>query len=248
MADQPEGDDDEDDSSEDDDDRDDETIMTESQMEGDSMFNLDMEPDDEDMDGEGGGKDKEAGSGFFDDNEAVTKSRVRAGPPQNNDVKGTKKIPPQVHLKKVEFILHKLSMGISVELVHPPPDFDRALQEAKEAESGKESNSIVAKKKKPAMDDYDRVLGLQSRSANPVQRIASSFLGPLMRMIRIFVYLVRVSFNTATWRDPYLSFWVLVALSTVCFILAVFPWRKFFLVVTIAMFGPQVSESASCSQ
>ena len=61
------------------------------------------------------------------------------------------------------------------------------------------------KKKKIPLDEFDKLLGLHTKNLNLVQQIASGFLGPLMRMIRILVYITRVSFNVATWQDPILS-------------------------------------------
>lgn len=139
--------------------------------------------------------------------------------------------------------MYKSSLHLSVERVHAPPS-------KTEEDDGNEVGNIpdlpphLQKKiKKLHLDDFDKLLGLQARSANPVNRIMGSFMGPLMRMIRVPVYLARVLFHVSTWRDPFLSFWVLLLLISVFFILIIFPWRLFFLVSSTVCLGPQVSTS-----
>jgi hypothetical protein len=206
-------------------------------MVGDTMYGMDDEPQDEDEELQRRSRDIDdeviiaPKTGLFERD--PNKKRLKAGPPQDSDKKGKTKTPPQVHLKKVETRLHKLSLGLSVELIHPPPSYD--LPEKTEANSG----SSAARKQ--VMDDFDKLLGLNETSVNPINRIASSFLGPLMRMIRIGIYLVRIGFHLATWRDPYLTFWLFTALSVLCLVLSVFPWRSFFTLLTVALVGPQVS-------
>lgn len=178
---------------------------------------------------------------------ATERPRIKVGPPQNTETKG-RKIPPQVHLKRIENILHKISKGVSVEMVHPPVAVDgaEAMGSLSVTTDAVKAQLEAIKKKKVYYDEFDKMLGLQTRNPNPVLRIASGFLGPLMRMIRILVYLMRVSFNMATWRDPYLSSWMFLFLSVVCFILVIFPWRTFFFVTSLLCLGPQVS-LARCS-
>lgn len=94
--------------------------------------------------------------------------------------------------------------------------------------------------KKLQLDDFDKLLGLRARSGNPVNRIMGSFMGPLMRMMRVPIYLARVMFHVTTWRDPYLTFWVFLFLIALCFILIIFPWRMFFMVSSVLCLGPQV--------
>ena len=230
-------------------DRDDETVMTESQMLGDSLYDLDSDNDDDDdygMNLEGTDYNyklamtSQPKGGAYD-------RRLRIGPPQDTDLSGGNKVPPQVQLKKVEALLHKFSRSISVEMVHAPPtlekkdNIDSIVSSGMTAPSRELQDKMSKKAKKLMYDDFDRLLGLQSRNANPVHRIMSSFMGPLMRMIRVAIFLLRISFNVSTWRDPYLSFWVLAMLSSACFLLIFFPWRAFFLVTSIICLGPQVS-------
>jgi hypothetical protein len=237
---------DEDDSDRDSD-RDDETVMTESQMLGDSLYDLDSDHDDEDYEMNLEGTDynyklamtAKPKGGAYD-------RRLRIGPPQDTDLSGGNKIPPQVQLKKVEALLHKFSRSISVEMVHAPPisektdTVDSAAPSGMTAPSRELQDKMTKKAKKLMYDEFDKLLGLHSRNANPVHRIMSSFMGPLMRMIRVVIFLVRISFNVSTWRDPYLSFWVLMMLCSLCFILIFFPWRAFFLVASVICLGPQV--------
>jgi hypothetical protein len=229
-------------------DRDDETVMTESQMIGDTMFDLESEGEEEEMNMEGVDFNYKRAM-TLQSNEVNAKRRIRLGPPQDTEVSG-RKVPPQLQLKRVETMLYKVSRSVSVELVHAPPravrpgavstDGQSVASSGMTAPSAEVQASVMKKAKKIPYDDFDKLLGLQSRNANPVHRIMSSFMGPLMRMIRVGVYLMRISFNVTTWRDPYLSFWVLVMLTSLCLLLIIFPWRFFFLISSVICLGPQV--------
>lgn len=253
----PEEDEDDDSSEEDSEDRDDDTVITESQM-GDNMY------DDLDAEGEGEGDnepdpddDMPSSSPYgvspYGDEQPRTASstirRIKVGPAQNADTKGSKGVSAQVSLQRVEHRLHKFSRGLAVEIVHSPPigrtDMGGADGTGSSAvtSSAAQATMDALKKKKTPLDEFDKLLGLQVKDLNLVQRIASGFLGPLMRMMRILVYLMRVSFNVATWRDPILSWWAFTFLSVLFLILLFFPWRAFFFLVSLVFLGPQVSPS-----
>ena len=228
--------------------RDDETVMTESQMLSDNMFDLESDADEDEGCIEGMDSDYKRAM-ILQKGNAVEKRRIRLGPPQDSDVVG-RKVPPQLQLKKVENMLNKVSSGVAVELVHAPPVARASksdtvsvsmVDSGMTAPSADLNMKMSKKARKIAFDDFDKLLGLQSKSGNPIHRIMSSFMGPLMRMIRIGVFVIRLSFNIGTWRDPYLSFWVLVGLSVICLILIVFPWRSFFGLLSLICLGPQVS-------
>lgn len=185
----------------------------------------------------------------------LKRARVRVGPPQNCDISSKKKTPPQQTLQKIEKQMHKLSRGIALERVITVPGArkygpDPGEEEGK-SKKGKKSK-VDDVNKKSHYDEFDKILGLQSKTANPVLRITSSFLGPLMRMIRIFLYITRVSFNMATWRDPYFSFWILCFLVAQTIILLIFPWRPFLFISSFLCLGPQVRgcvfRSVNCSE
>jgi hypothetical protein len=232
---------------------------------GDDMFNMDDEMDDEDANFEtldhrmNSSSDRQGSAYGYGDDEPTDPAilirkaansirRLRVGPPQDSDVKG-RKIPPQVHLKKVEYMLHKITNSLSVELVTPPAYAEDSTLNAGASASDDEANdgtgmpqpsqALIAKKRKLINDEFDKLLGLNAKSANPLNRILSSFLGPLMRIIRIVLFIMRIAFNAATWRDPYLSFWILCALILLCLTLMVFPWRSFFFLSTLICLGPQ---------
>lgn len=238
---------DEDESDEDsDEDRDDESCVSEGGM-GDMIYDIDMNDEFDELEMDIAPKDKSTdASNSFQPGDSSSKQRIRVGPPQNTDSKSSKKIPPQVHLMKVEKILHKITRSVALEIMHPPPDMGQAA-DAKESLSKKDKAAADTqdaqisslKRKKLQLDEFDRMLGLQSESRNPITRITSTFLGPLMRMFRVFIYLFRIAFNVSTWRDPYMSFWVCLALVVWCILLVWFPWRTFFLLVTVATVGPQ---------
>lgn len=218
-------------------DQDDETVMTE----GDMVF------DDSDMDEE----DEMMNVANTDvptlSVSARDSRRICPGPPQNNDVFPIKRIPPQVHLARIEAKLHEVSLHLADELVQVPIKWlDDSAPNGAEADMMADDNDNVQgsgskkKKKKLRWDDFDKLLRLRERHPNPVFRITSAFLGPLMRMLRIFIYAVRVSFNVTTWRDPFLSFWVLATLILLFFILLIFPWRAFLFLAGWVSLGPQV--------
>jgi hypothetical protein len=225
-----------------DEDRDDESVMSGTDM-SDNMFPLDdMDADDEeDYDAQFGGQGGAYGYGEVatpGKPSEVSWKRIKAGPPQNNDTK-SRKIPPQVTLKRIENMMHKFTRHISVELVHAPVYTNATISEDVAA---LDPNGVVAKavSRRQVHDEFDRLLGLETKSANPVVRIASTYLGPVLRMVRIVVYVFRVAFNIATWRDPFLSFWIFSFFFAIFLILLVFPWRAFFFLSTLVCLGPQV--------
>ena len=164
--------------------------------------------------------------------------RIRVGPQQNNDKSGNKKLPPQAHLSKVENMLHRASKNISVEHVYfPPPQLQTQL--GKEVNAKGPAGDVLTAKEKKHYDEFDKLLGYRLKNPNPIVRITSSFLGPLMRIIRIAIYTVRISFNVCTWRDPYLTFWVFSFLCLLMIVLFIFPWRTFFFFSSLVLLGPQ---------
>lgn len=232
--------DDSEDETEDEDEEEDRNIETaaDTQVGDIDVFNMDFEPEEEEVRHTGGG------AGLFDlGSSKLKRARVRVGPPQNCDISSKKKTPPQQTLQKIEKQMHKMSKGIALERVITVPGARKYGPEPGEEDKGKKKKGskedVLAKKSH--YDEFDKVLGLQSKTANPVLRITSSFLGPLMRMIRIFLYVTRVIFNMATWRDPYLSFWILCFLVTQTILLLIWPWRPFLFISSFLCLGPQVS-------
>ena len=232
--------DDSEDESDDEDEEEDQNIETaaDTQVGDIDVFNMDFEPEEEEVRHTGGG------AGLFDlGSSKLKRARVRVGPPQNCDISAKKKTPPQQTLQKIEKQMHKMSKGIALERVITVPGARKYGPEPGEEDKGKKKKGskedVLAKKSH--YDEFDKVLGLQSKTANPVLRITSSFLGPLMRMIRIFLYITRVIFNMATWRDPYLSFWILCFLVTQTILLLIWPWRPFLFISSFLCLGPQVS-------
>lgn len=61
----------------------------------------------------------------------------------------------------------------------------------------------------------------------------------MLEIAKVVLSVFRAGFNIFTWRDPYLTF--LFQLGSIIFvcILIVFPWRLFFFVVGLGLFGPQ---------
>jgi len=234
-----ESDSEEDTDNEDEDEEEDRNIQTaaDTQVDDVDVFDMDFEPEEDEVRNMGG-------AGLFDmGSSKLRRARVRVGPPQNCDISSKKKTPPQQTLQKIEKQMHKMSKGIALERVITVPGARKYGPEPGEEDKGKKKKGtkedVLAKKSH--YDEFDKVLGLQSKTANPVLRITSSFLGPLMRMVRIFLYATRVAFNMATWRDPYFSFWILCYLLTQMFVLLIWPWRPFLFISSFLCLGPQVS-------
>ena len=201
------------------------------------MDDSDEEDEEEDEDEEGGPKKTKKKTKIFEAGQASKTRRIRVGPQQNSEKSG-RKLPPQAHLSRVEHMLHRASKNISVEHVHfPPPHLQSQL--GKEVNAKGPAGDVLTAKEKQHFDEFDRLLGYRTKNPNPIVRITSSFLGPLMRIIRIVIYAVRISFNVCSWRDPYLTFWVFAFLCTLAFVLLIFPWRTFFFLSTVVLLGPQ---------
>jgi hypothetical protein len=236
----------EDDDNDDETDHDDETVMSESQMMGDGGFDMDSGSD-EDEDDNLNGVDIHYRRVAEEQKRAKGRQRIMArvdlGPPQDSDVKG-KKIPPQETLKKLEHRMYKLSGNVSVEFVHSGPqnftEGDFATDTGMTQPSKELKNKMLQKAKKAQADEYDKILGYSVSYTNPIQRILSSFMGPVMRMMRVGIYIFRISYSISAWRDPILSFWLLVFLVLLFLVLIVFPWREFFFLTSVATIGPQV--------
>lgn len=212
--------------------------------EGDGMLdgaeygyeNMDDESDEEDA-YESPSKNKRKAR-ILETGKASKHRRIRVGPQQNADKSGNKKLPPQAHLSKVEHMLHRASKNISVEHVYfPPPQLQTQL--GKEVNAKGPAGDVLTAKEKKHYDEFDKLLGYRLKNPNPIVRITSSFLGPLMRIIRIAIYSFRIGFNLCTWRDPYLTFWVFSFLCTLMFVLLIFPWRTFFFLSSSVLLGPQ---------
>jgi hypothetical protein len=226
-------------SSEEESENDGEGMMDDDDDDGYGKMDDSDDEDDSDDDGEDGENPRKSKkkTRIFEAGQASKTRRIRVGPPQNSDKSG-RKLPPQAHLSRVEHMLHRASKNISVEHVHfPPPHLQTQL--GKEVNAKGPAGDVLTAKEKQHFDEFDRLLGYRTKNPNPIVRITSSFLGPLMRIIRIVIYAVRISFNLCSWRDPYLTFWVFAFLWILAFVLFIFPWRTFFCLSTFVLLGPQ---------
>ena len=174
--------------------------------------------------------------------------RLPVGPPQDCDVKPIKRVPPQVMLARAESTLHSLTFGLSMDQVfHSSLAVGKRLSSlasqhcdsssSMQDPSGTKTQS--RRSRRSLLDEFDKRLGFGTTSKNPVAGITASFLGPIMRMFRIFLVATRVVFNIGVWRDPFLSFWVLCFLVVLMIILIIFPWRCFMFFAGFICFGPQ---------
>jgi hypothetical protein len=62
---------------------------------------------------------------------------------------------------------------------------------------------------------------------------------PLVEIVQMFLATFRASFNIMTWRDPFLSFWIVIFGILLVPILHMFPWRIVLGVVGLVFVGPQ---------
>ncbi len=92
------------------------------------------------------------------------------------------------------------------------------------------------------IDNSDKgIPGLQvNKFTNPLAVLSAAFLEPVMNVINVYLLAVRSIFNLTNWRDPYLSFWILVVMVFFMIFFALFPWRTFFFCTGLILFGPQV--------
>eukprot|EP00934_Nitzschia_sp_Nitz4_P007018 Nitzschia sp. Nitz4//scaffold3_size479765//447923//451003//NITZ4_000189-RA/size479765-augustus-gene-1.629-mRNA-1//-1//CDS//3329551025//7008//frame0 len=213
-------------------DRDEEGMMEQGDDGYGDVGDSDDEEDSDEEENRGARKRRLLGEG-----EASRTRRILEGPEQNSDKSGKKQMP-QVHLSKVEHMLHRATKNISVEHVHfPSPQAQTNLDPNYNAKGP--AGDVMTAKEKQNFDEFDRLLGYRSKNLNPILRITSSFLGPLMRIIRIVVYATRIAFNVSAWTDPFLTFWVFAFLVTSAIVLLIFPWRVFFFTSTLVLLGPQ---------
>lgn len=88
--------------------------------------------------------------------------------------------------------------------------------------------------------ELERLLNTgQYSSPNPVVARVGLYVEPLISAVHDGLALARSLYNIVTWRDPIMSFWVSLLLLAIVLILAVFPWRLFFLATGCVVVGPQ---------
>lgn len=161
---------------------------------------------------------------------------IPVGPQQDVDTI-MKRVPFKQNLAKFENRFHDLTLRLFDDRVSGGPSILQR-QRIEPSQQGDGDGKKKERKKKSA-DEFDRRLGLRSGKQNPLLALTAGYLGPVMNMVRIWLSVVRVSFNVAAWTDPFLSFWVLCFLLVLAAVLAVFPWRAFMLLSGIVLLGPQ---------
>eukprot|EP00547_Thalassionema_nitzschioides_P007542 CAMPEP_0194205528 /NCGR_PEP_ID=MMETSP0156-20130528/4774_1 /TAXON_ID=33649 /ORGANISM="Thalassionema nitzschioides, Strain L26-B" /LENGTH=1402 /DNA_ID=CAMNT_0038931819 /DNA_START=177 /DNA_END=4385 /DNA_ORIENTATION=+ len=201
----------------------------------DNVYGVDS---DDSVDANGDRKFNSQGSMAWSSTRSM-QSSVVLGPAQNNDEKPKKQIPPQIHLARLEDNLNKLTQSLSMDGLLGTSLAYRRHDEESEKFKSVHGGTRPKKSRRIPLDDFDKRLGYRVRHPNPVTEITSSFLGPLMRIFRIFCAVTRALFNISAWTDPYLSFWVLCFLIILMLVLLIFPWQLFFCILGIAAFGPQ---------
>ncbi|KAG7367247.1 glutamate-cysteine ligase [Nitzschia inconspicua] len=97
--------------------------------------------------------------------------------------------------------------------------------------------SIALKAKKDTCDKLLRS-GKYS-SGNVIMGKVALVVQPLVEIAQTFLASFRACHNIMTWRDPFLSFWVVIFGISLIPILHLFPWRLFLGVVGVLLVGPQ---------
>jgi len=158
------------------------------------------------------------------------------GPQQNVDMISKKPVQVRKLLGFVERSLHGLTGNIFDEEIY----HFQSLSEKKEILQTA-SNSGISKDevKKAHKNEFVKRLGQKKKSSNPIVSYSAQYLEPIMSIIRIYLSAVRLIFNVAVWKDPILSFWLLIFLILQMGVLIVFPWRFFFFFLGLFFFGPQ---------
>jgi len=87
--------------------------------------------------------------------------------------------------------------------------------------------------------DGGKGLKLGKYSKNPIILMKTQLMVPITRILHKMNCLVRLTLNVFMWKDHYLSFWVLCFLFGLMVLLLIFPWRIFFFVMGVLLFGPQ---------
>eukprot|EP00980_Cylindrotheca_fusiformis_P021845 scaffold8682_cov122-Cylindrotheca_fusiformis.AAC.2 len=86
---------------------------------------------------------------------------------------------------------------------------------------------------------YDRLLQVSKYShTNPIISKIASILSPLVDIAQMFLSMFRLSFNIMTWRDPSLTFWVVLLGCCLVVFLHLFPWRLFLGAAGLGFVGP----------
>ena len=89
-------------------------------------------------------------------------------------------------------------------------------------------------------DEYDRLLHLgRYAHSNPLVSKIAEFVQPILEMMQIGIFMNRTLFNIFTWRDPILSFWIVMIGTFVAIGLHCFPWRIVLGFMGIYLLGPQ---------
>jgi len=78
-----------------------------------------------------------------------------------------------------------------------------------------------------------------NNSVNPLQKMINPWVASILKILEYELSAFRAIFNIMFWKDPMLSYWVMVILCCLMILVLVFPWRRFFFVVGILLLGPQ---------
>lgn len=95
-----------------------------------------------------------------------------------------------------------------------------------------------AHKKKEVEHMLESELGIHDYPTIITRKMADH-ISPVLGIMKMFSGFCRAVINVFLWKDPYLSFWFCVLLVGMILLLLIFPWRLFFGIMGISVFGPQ---------
>eukprot|EP00591_Stephanopyxis_turris_P003782 CAMPEP_0195526904 /NCGR_PEP_ID=MMETSP0794_2-20130614/28232_1 /TAXON_ID=515487 /ORGANISM="Stephanopyxis turris, Strain CCMP 815" /LENGTH=947 /DNA_ID=CAMNT_0040657693 /DNA_START=380 /DNA_END=3223 /DNA_ORIENTATION=+ len=91
---------------------------------------------------------------------------------------------------------------------------------------------------KTMVNSMEKTLGMKSQR-NPILGAMDGVATPILLAIRCGLRVFRAVFNLFMWKDPILSFWLLIICICLLVLLIVFPWRPFMFIVGVVLLGPQ---------
>ena len=86
--------------------------------------------------------------------------------------------------------------------------------------------------------DAERLLKINATS-NPVAKRLNPIMAAGMKILGIGLSSFRAVYNMLMWKDPNLSYCVVMLLFCLMIVILIFPWRPFFFISGIAGLGPQ---------
>jgi Domain found in Dishevelled, Egl-10, and Pleckstrin (DEP) len=156
--------------------------------------------------------------------------RIRSRPQNTTRLDYSDKVPEQSAIPASKS--QRLRKSANVLSASMPQSYIAEKQDITQMDA---SSELASKK-----DSCDKLLrsGKYS-SSNVIMGKLALVVQPLVEIAQTFLASFRASFNIMTWRDPFLSFWIVIFGILLIPVLHIFPWRLFFAVTGMLFVGPQ---------